>query len=278
MWNNSGQIGGWRMDDQYRALFSRNIGLFTEEEQDVLSKSTISIAGVGGVGGLAAERLIRLGVGHLKITDPGYFEESNVNRQFGSSMLNLGQNKADVVYKQIKVINPQTQIFHSDAGIRDEKDANIFADDSDFVIDAMDHGLFKQSILLQRAARHRGIHYLFTAAIGFGVIAAVFDPEGITLEEYNGLPVDVDINDPAKLMVSMDKILPVIPSYAKDMNMLQEIINGKRPVPTNSIGAGLAAIFAASEATNVILGKDVPKAPNYTYLDLVDRRLVTQPI
>jgi hypothetical protein len=79
-------------------------------------------------------------------------------------------------------------------------------------------------------------------------------------------------------MVSMDKILPVIPSYAKDMNMLQEIINGKRPVPTNSIGAGLAAIFAASEATNVILGKDVPKAPNYTYLDLVDRRLVTQPI
>jgi molybdopterin/thiamine biosynthesis adenylyltransferase len=266
------------MDDQYRALFSRNIGLYSEEEQDILSKSTISIAGVGGVGGLAAERLIRLGVGHLKITDPGYFEESNVNRQFGSSMLNLGQNKADVVYKQIKVINPQTQIFHSDAGIRNEKDANLFADDSDFVIDAMDHGLFKQSILLQRAARHRGIHYLFTAAIGFGAIAVVFDPEGITLEEYNGLSVDVDINDPVKLRVPMEKIVPVMPSYVKDMNLLQEIIVGKRPVPTNSIGAGLAALFAASEATNVILGKDVPKAPNYTYLDLVDRRLVTQTI
>jgi hypothetical protein len=56
--------------------------------------------------------------------------------------------------------------------------------------------------------------------------------------------------------------------------MIIERIAGERPIPTTSIGAGLAAILAASEAINVILRKDVPKAPNYTYLDLVDRRLV----
>jgi molybdopterin/thiamine biosynthesis adenylyltransferase len=262
------------MDNQYRAIFSRNIGLFTEAEQDKLRKSTIAIAGVGGVGGLAAERLIRLGVGRLKITDPGDWEESNFNRQFGSSMLNLGQNKAEVVFKQIKDINPQAHIFHSNTGITNENDANLFADGCDFVIDAMDHGLFKQSILLQRAARHRGIHYLFTAAIGFGALSVVFDPQRLTLEEYNNLPLDVDIDDPEKLRVPLERIVPIIPSYATDITMLNEIIAGKRPVPTNSIGAGLAAILAASEAINVILEKDVPKAPNYTYLDLVDRRLV----
>jgi hypothetical protein len=138
----------------------------------------------------------------------------------------------------------------------------------------MDFGLFKESIILQRAARHKGIHYLFSTAIGFGAIAVVFDPKGITLEEYNGLPIDVDVNDPSKLKVSIDKIIPVIPAYGTDMNMIQEIIDGKRYVPTSSIGAGLAAILSASEVINVILGKDIPKAPKYTFFDLVDRQLV----
>jgi molybdopterin/thiamine biosynthesis adenylyltransferase len=262
------------MDNQYRAIFSRNNGIFTEAEQDMLRKSAIAIAGVGGVGGLAAERLIRLGVGRLKITDPGDYEESNLNRQFASSMLNIGKKKIEAVFTQIKDINPQAHIFHSNTGINDEKDANLFADDCDFIIDAMDHGMFKQSILLQRAARHRGIHYLFTSAIGFGALAVVFDPKGLTLEEYNNLPLNVDIDNPEKLKVPLEKIVPILPSYATDITMLKEIIAGERPVPTNSIGAGLAAILAASEAINVILEKDVPKAPNYTYLDLVDRRLV----
>ena len=262
------------MDEQYRNIFTRNIGLFTESEQDMVRKSSIAIAGVGGIGGLAAERLIRLGVGKLKFTDPGGMEASNLNRQFGSSMLNLGQNKAKVAFAQIKDINPQAQISYSTTGIRDEKDANLFVNDCDFLIDVMDFGLFKQSILLQRAARRKGIHYLFSTAIGFGAIAVVFDPQGITLEEYNGLPVDVDVNDPTKLQVSIEKIVPVIPAYATDINMIQEIIDGKRYVPTSSIGAGLAAILSASEAINVILGKDVPRAPKYTFFDLVDRQLV----
>ncbi len=262
------------MDNLYRAIFSRNIGLFTESEQDMLRRSTIAIAGVGGVGGLAAERLIRLGVGRLKITDPGDLEESNLNRQFGSSMLNLGQNKAEVVFAQIKDINPHAQIFYSNIGITTENDANLFVNDCDFVIDVMDFGLFRESILLQRAARHRGIHYLFATAIGFGAIAVVFDPQGLTLEEYNNLPLNVDIDDAEKLKVPLERIVPIIPSYAADITVIQEIIAGERYVPTSSIGAGLAAILAASEAINVILRRDIPKAPKYTYFDLVDRQLV----
>jgi tRNA threonylcarbamoyladenosine dehydratase len=263
------------MDNQYRAIFSRNIGIFTEAEQDKLRMSTVAIAGVGGVGGLAAERLIRLGVGRMKITDPGDYEESNLNRQFGSSMRNIGKKKIKAVFNQIKEINPQAQIFRSITGIKSEQDVDIFMDSCDFVIDAMDHGMFKQSILLQRAARKKGIHYLFTSAIGFGALAVVFDPKGLTLEEYNNLPLNVDLDNPEELKVPLEKIVPILPSYATDITMLNEIIAGKRPVPTNSIGAGLAAILAASEAINVILGKNVPKAPNYTYLDLLDRRLIT---
>ena len=41
------------MDEQYFRIFNRNIGVLTENEQDRLRKTTIAIAGVGGVGGLA---------------------------------------------------------------------------------------------------------------------------------------------------------------------------------------------------------------------------------
>ena len=267
------------MDNLYQAIFCRNIGFFTESEQDKLRRSTIAIAGMGGVGGLLAERLIRLGVGQLKITDPEAFEESNLNRQFGSSTLNLGQNKAEVVFEQIRGINPQAQIYYSESGIRTENDANLFVSNCDVVIDEMDFGAFRESILLQRTARQKGIYYLFASAIGFGALVVIFDPQGLTLEEYDKIPPNADLSDTQKLMAPLERIVPVIPSYAAilatDDDIVQQIMAGKRHAPTTSIGAWLAAILAANEAINIILKKrDVAKAPQYTYIDLLDRQLM----
>ena len=265
------------MDKQYSEIYSRNIGIFSESEQEKLQQSTIAIAGVGGVGGLLAERLIRMGVGRLKIADPGTFEKSNLNRQFGASMTSLGYNKAETVFHQIKDINPQAKIDYNTAGITSETDAIRFVSDSDLVIDEMDFGLFKQSISLQRAARQRGIYYFFTSAIGFGAVAAIFAPEGLTLEEFDNVPANVDLSSIEKLHVSLERVMPIIPSYTlvKVPTVLQEIYAGERAAPTISIGVGLASILAASEAINIILKKrNVVVAPQYTYIDLLDQRFV----
>ncbi len=265
------------MDDIYKAIFCRNIGFFTESEQDKLRRSTIAVAGMGGVGGLLVERLVRLGVGQLKITDNGTFEESNLNRQFASSMTNLGQNKAEVVLAQIRDINPQAQIHCSNTGITTENDAGLFVSDCDVVIDEMDFVAFKQSILLQRAARERGIYYLFSSAIGFGALAVIFDPKGLTLEEYNKLPPDVDLNEAEMPKVPLDRIVPIIPSYIAALATtatVEKIAAGVQAGPTTSIGAGLASILAANEAINIILNKgDIVKAPEYIYIDLLERQL-----
>jgi molybdopterin/thiamine biosynthesis adenylyltransferase len=265
------------MDSLYRSIFSRNIGFLTESEQGRLQRSSIAIAGMGGVGGLLAERLVRLGVGQLRITDPGNFEESNLNRQFGSSMLNLGQNKAAVVFNQIKDINPQAKIVCTDTGIRNDDDASLFVDGCDLVVDEMDLGSLRQSILLQRAARRQGKHYLFTSAIGFGALAVIFDPRGITLEEYNRLPPDVDLGGGGEVVVPRERGIPVIPSYVSGISedTLNRIFAGEIPVPTTSIGVGLASTLAANEVINIILRKrDIVVAPGYIYIDLLDRRLV----
>jgi len=263
------------LNNHYKEMVSRNIGLFTESEQEKIHNSVIGIAGLGGVGGLAAERLIRIGVGTLKINDPGDMELSNFNRQFGANLNTLGKNKAETVYEQIKDINPPANIIVLKAGIESQLDVECFVDGCDVIVDVMDFGLFKESILLQREARKKGIHYLFSTAIGFGAITVVFAPDGITLEEYNSLPVDVDVDNPEKLVVPLERIVPVIPKYVQDKNIINDIVAGKTSIiPTTCVGAGLSAIQAVSEAINIVIGRDIPKAPNYTYFDLVDRELV----
>ena len=265
------------MDELYNEIYSRNTGIISESEQEKLRQTTIAIAGVGGVGGLLAERLIRMGIGHLKIADPGTFEKSNFNRQFGASMTSLGYNKAEMVFQQIKDINPQAKIAYDTSGIISETDAIRFVSDSDLVIDEMDFGLFKQSISLQRAARQRGIYYFFTSAIGFGAMVAIFSPQGFTLEEFDNLPVNVDLNSVEKIHVALERVMPIIPSYSpvKIPAALQEIYTGERTIPTISIGVGLASILAANEAVNIILlRREIHVAPLYTYIDLLDRQFV----
>lgn len=239
--------------------------------------STVAIAGVGGVGGLLAERLIRLGIGHLKITDPGVFEESNLNRQFGSSLCNIGQNKAEVVYTLLRDINPQAQIDWDNKGIVTTDDACSFTKDCDLVIDEMDFGLYRESIHLQRAARDRGIYYAFASAPGFGAMVMMFDPRGLTLEEYNYLPPNVNLNDLEEIDVPLERVAPVIPSYANKFSpdIIEEIISGERPGPTTSIGTGLASVLTANETIKVILKRqDIVKIPQYIYVDLMDRRFI----
>jgi tRNA threonylcarbamoyladenosine dehydratase len=262
------------MNKLYRSIFSRNFGLLSEEEQEMIHNSTIAIAGLGGIGGLAAERLIRIGVGGLRITDPSDFEISNLNRQFGASIDVIGRNKTEVIREQLGNINPEVRIEFSNAGIVAGSDIDGFIRGCNLVIDAMDYGMFRESILLQRAARKLDTYYLFSAAIGFGAISVVFPPKGITLEEYNNLSKDINLDNPAQINVPMDNVIPIMPSYVKNKSILSDIYTGKIPVPQSSIGVGLAAIQTASEAVNIIIGRDTPVAPNYTYLDLIDRRIV----
>jgi molybdopterin/thiamine biosynthesis adenylyltransferase len=262
------------MEYNYGKAFSRNIGILSQSDQDKLRASSIAIAGMGGVGGLLAERLVRMGVEKLKIADPGTFELSNFNRQLYSSISNSGKNKAEVLFSNIMDINPGARINWSKTGIRTEKDASSFVKDCDIVVDEMDMGMFKESITLQRAARAKGIYYMFTVAYGFGALIALFDPHGMTLEEYNGLSSNVDITNPENLKVPFEKLMPIIPAYATevDLETLKKMHNGETQGSAISIGAGLASILATNEITNLILKKrKIVAAPEYIYVDLMDQ-------
>lgn len=68
-------------------FFDRQVRVFGKDVQLLLKRLYVGIVGVGGVGSCVAEQLVRLGVGSLLIADGEKFEASNVNRVYGSRVV-----------------------------------------------------------------------------------------------------------------------------------------------------------------------------------------------
>src|ERR1700689_1281247 len=81
----------------YAEAFDRNLGWFTDYEQQALRTKTIAIAGMGGVGGLHLLTLARLGIANFKIADLDSFETANFNRQIGATVSTLNHAKVEVL-------------------------------------------------------------------------------------------------------------------------------------------------------------------------------------
>ena len=89
--------------------YVRNLGPLTETEQEALSKKTVFVAGLGGLGGHLVEHLLRLGVGAIVAVDGDTFSPSNLNRQLLSTEDNLGRKKAQAAMERAAAVNPNVR-------------------------------------------------------------------------------------------------------------------------------------------------------------------------
>lgn len=89
---------------------SRSEILIGEEKLELLRNSMVAIIGLGGVGGHAAEAIVRAGVGNIIIADYDRVAPSNINRQILSLGSTMGCLKTDVACQRFKDINPHLNI------------------------------------------------------------------------------------------------------------------------------------------------------------------------
>ncbi|MDD2851980.1 MAG: sulfur carrier protein ThiS adenylyltransferase ThiF [Desulfuromonadaceae bacterium] len=75
----------------------------------VLKRSTVGIAGVGGLGSAVAVALARVGVGRLIIADFDIVEPSNLNRQ-QYFIDQIGRHKVDALAENLHRINPYVTV------------------------------------------------------------------------------------------------------------------------------------------------------------------------
>lgn len=111
-----------------------------------LSASTVMIVGLGGVGAVAAEMVVRAGVGHIVILDCDTVSITNKNRQIIALESTLGRPKSAVVAERLLDINPALDLKVIDKYLTEENVAGIFCEagleeanrETTFVIDAID--------------------------------------------------------------------------------------------------------------------------------------------
>lgn len=92
-------------------FFDRHVRAFGIEFPQILRQLHIGIIGCGGTGSSIAEQLIRLGVGTLTVVDEGRFEASNVTRGYGSSVLDVGAEKVELIKRLATTIGMGTRVI-----------------------------------------------------------------------------------------------------------------------------------------------------------------------
>ena len=170
------------MDD----IFSRSEALLGTQAMDALRTKKVIIFGVGGVGSLAAEALIRTGLTHLTIVDDDLVQASNINRQLPATTLTVGRPKVEVLRERLLTINPEAEIIARCERVNEEWLEVNGLDEYNYVIDAIDSVAEKTDLIL-RASRVREMKVFSSmgAALRFDPtqvrVAELFDVKGDAL-------------------------------------------------------------------------------------------------
>lgn len=99
----------------------RTAMLVGEEMLDHFRNSTVAVIGVGGVGGYAAEMIVRAGVGHLIILDSDEVSVTNKNRQLLALDSTVGRPKCQVLAERLMDINPELDLVIIEQYLEAEK-------------------------------------------------------------------------------------------------------------------------------------------------------------
>lgn len=135
-------------------IFSRLEALIGASALERLKGAHVCVFGLGGVGGHAAEALVRSGVGTLTVVDNDTVAKSNINRQIIALESTVGKNKTDVFKARAKDINPDVKIINKCLFFDNESLAEFNFGDYDYIVDAIDS--VSSKVLLIKSAKDRG--------------------------------------------------------------------------------------------------------------------------
>jgi len=142
-----------------RQIIFENIG---KKGQEKLSKSTITIIGLGATGSRSAELAARAGIGKLILIDRDIIEKSNLQRQTLYDEEDLHKPKAFVAKEKLQKINSEIKIL---AKFKDINHKNIEANvKGDLILDCSDN--METRFLLNEFCIENNIPWIYSAVIG----------------------------------------------------------------------------------------------------------------
>lgn len=223
----------------------RTESLIGKDNLNALKKSRIAIFGIGGVGGTAAESLIRSGVNSLDLIDFDVVNASNLNRQILFTYKDIDKKKVKVAKKRLEKINPDVDINIYHKFFDETKIKKIPFNEFDFVIDAIDS--IKSKITLIKYLLKNDIPFI--SSLGMGNRLDLTKLIVTTLDKTHDDPLAKKLRDELK----KDKI------DLRKINVVtsNEIpIKGKNKITSMIFVPSTAGLLLASYAINSILKKE----------------------
>ena len=150
------------MDMHQRYL--NNLPALSRQEQELLHKKRVLVAGCGGLGGYITENLLRLGIGNITAVDGDSFEVSNLNRQLLATESTIGRSKAEAAAERAALVNPSVKFTALKEYLTPENAADTVAG-HDIAIDALDS--ISSRLLLEEACTKAGIPLVHGAVCGW---------------------------------------------------------------------------------------------------------------
>ena len=159
------------MNSGQRERYSRQI-LYEEigeAGQERLLRSRVVLVGCGALGTVAANLLVRAGVGRLRIIDRDFVESSNLQRQtlFEESDAHEALPKAAAAERRLRAINSDVQVEGIISDVT-PSNAQELLDDFHIILDGTDN--YETRLLLNDAAVSLAVPWIYAAAVGsYGV-------------------------------------------------------------------------------------------------------------
>lgn len=144
-----------------------------EAGQSRIQASRVAIIGLGALGTVSADLMVRAGAGFVRIIDRDFIELSNLQRQslFDESDVRASLPKAIAAANRLRAINSSVTI---EALVDDVNPRNVeeLIADVDLVLDALDN--FETRFVVNDACSKLGKPWIYTAAVGsYGLVMPV---------------------------------------------------------------------------------------------------------
>ncbi|MBQ4329411.1 MAG: tRNA threonylcarbamoyladenosine dehydratase [Lentisphaeria bacterium] len=152
------------MEQSTEERFSRTALLLGDDAEKLRNKRVL-IVGVGGVGGHAAENIVRSGVSHITLVDGDKVDITNCNRQIIAVSSTIGKPKAEVAAARFKEINPSGIFVAINSFLKSAEDiSELLEKGFDFVVDAIDDVPVKTELI--RQLKEKNIPFISSMGAG----------------------------------------------------------------------------------------------------------------
>ena len=138
--------------------------LLGENAVERLANAKIAVFGLGGVGGHAAEALVRTGVGALDIIDGDAVALSNINRQLVALHSTTGRLKTDVCGERFLDINPELKLRKFPIFFGEDTAEQFDFSEYDYVLDCIDDVSAK--VLLAEICTQKNVRIISSMGAG----------------------------------------------------------------------------------------------------------------